>query len=85
MKSGTDPPLRSAVLGDAVRDGLVLWVSCVACKHRARLAPARLAARLGYDLPVPDVARRMRCSRCRGRAVEVRLETPGQGPVTRHT
>ena len=42
---------RKAVLGDAVRDGLLLWVSCNGCRHRVRRAPAELARVLGYDYP----------------------------------
>lgn len=73
-----------AVLGDAVRDGLLLWVSCSGCRHRRRVAPAALARKLGYDCPLPVLRRRMKCSRCGGREVEIRLDRPAEGPGARH-
>lgn len=83
-RSPSQPPDRRAVLGDAVRDRMLLWISCAACGNRRRMDPAELARRLGYDFAVPDLAWRMRCSRCGGRDIQVRLERPGDGPVTRH-
>jgi hypothetical protein len=76
---------EKAVLGDAVRDGLMLWLSCVACRHRKNVAPAVLARDLGYDFPLPDLKRRMKCSRCGGRDIQVRLDKSSNGPVARHT
>lgn len=80
------PPVgdRQAVLGDAVRDAHLLWISCADCGRRVRLAPAALAKRLGYDFPLRGLRHRMRCSRCGARDVEVRLERPIDGPVARH-
>ncbi len=75
---------RKAVLGDAVRDGQLLWVSCTGCRHRVRRVPAELARVLGYDYPLPDLPTRMKCSKCGCREVEVRLEQPRDGPVARH-
>lgn len=83
MARSEHPELR-AVLGDAVRDGLMLRLSCAACGHGKRMDPAELASRLGYDFAVPDLVGRTRCARCGGRDVEVRLERPGMGPVARH-
>ncbi len=78
------PTPTPAVLGDVMRDGLGLLVSCRACGHAARLDPAVLAGRLGYDFAVPDLAARLRCSRCAGREIEIRLNRAGEGPVARH-
>ena len=78
------PTHRQAVLGDAVRDSLLLWISCAECGRRVRLAPAALAKRLGYDFTLGNLRHRMRCSRCGARDVEVRLEQPIEGPVARH-
>ncbi len=75
---------RKAVLGDAVRDGLLLWVSCAGCRHRVRRVPAEIARVLGYDYPLPDLPTRMKCSNCGCREVEVRLEQPRDGSVARH-
>jgi len=83
-KKSISPP-EKAVLGDAVRDGLMLWLSCADCRHRKHIAPAALARRLGYDFPLPDLKRRLKCSRCDGRNVEVRLDKSMNGPVARHT
>jgi hypothetical protein len=76
---------EKAVLGDAVRDGLMLWLSCTDCRHRKHIGPAVLARDLGYDFPLPDLKRRMKCSRCGGRDIEVRLDKSTDGPVARHT
>ncbi|NQU70624.1 MAG: hypothetical protein HQ514_08735 [Rhodospirillales bacterium] len=63
----------------------MLWLSCAACRHRKHVAPAVLARDLGYDFPLPDLKRRMKCSRCGGRDIEVRLDKLSNGPVARHT
>ncbi len=75
---------RRVVLGDAVRDGLPLWAYCERCGHNALVDPADLAKTLGYDFPVPELKRRMVCSGCDGRTVEVRVKYAGPGVVARH-
>ena len=72
-----------AVLGDAVRDRARLAVACEACGHQADLDPARLAGRVGYDCPVPDLRARMRCSRCGSRRIAVQVRYAGPGVITR--
>ncbi len=72
------------MLGDAVRDRRPLWVFCEACSHGAEIDPAGLAKKLGYDCPVPELKRRMRCSRCGGRQVDVRVKYDGPGVVAHH-
>lgn len=85
MKRRQETDREKAVLGDAVRDGHMLWLSCADCRHRKNIAPAVLARDLGYDFPIPDLKWRMKCSRCGGRQIEVRLDRAGRGPVARHT
>ena len=84
MQGRDDRTRRQAVLGDAVRDSHLLWISCVDCGRRVRLAPAALARRLGYDFPLRRLRTRLRCSRCGAREVEIRLERPVEGPGARH-
>lgn len=75
---------RKVVLGDAVRDRRRLWVYCELCGHQSHLDPAELARRVGYDRPIVELKRRMRCSRCGGREVDVRIDNPSLGVVARH-
>ena len=65
------PPDR--VLGDILMEGLGIWATCRNCRHRASLSPLNLAKRLGYDQSVTALRRRLRCSKCGERQVEVRL------------
>jgi hypothetical protein len=67
-------PWKGAVLvGDAVRDRRALWVACRGCGRRVRLDPAAVAERTGYDMPVPSLAPKMRCTRCGNRQADVTL------------
>lgn len=75
---------RPVVLGDAVRDGRRLWAFCEECRHQAYLDPAALAQILGYDATIYRLRTRLRCSNCRGRAVDVRVDYGGPGVVARH-
>ena len=72
------------MIGDAVRDRAPLWAFCETCGHSAHVEPAVLADRLGYDFPVPQLRRRLRCGRCGGRSVDVRVRYPGPGVVSNH-
>jgi hypothetical protein len=49
----------------------LLSVQCVACKHERAIRATSLAHRMGKAARVTDVVRRMRCSKCGGRRVEV--------------
>jgi hypothetical protein len=70
----------STLVGDVVRDRLPLWVTCKGCEHRARLDPAKVAERLGYDMPLPDLRRKFKCTRCGARgAAEVSVGHYPQG------
>lgn len=84
MARGGKDGAAKVVLGDAVRDRRLLWAHCEACGHQSELDPAALAARLGYDFPIPDLRRRMRCSACQGRQVDVRVRYPSPGVVAQH-
>lgn len=70
----------SLSLGDLVRLGDTLTVSCLYCRHSARLKPADVAAlarRLGEDFAAPDLPRRFKCSQCGSRRVDVKKGEPG--------
>jgi hypothetical protein len=49
----------------------LLSVQCLACKHERALPAKSLANRLGRSAAVNDVVRRLRCSRCGSRRVDV--------------
>lgn len=54
-----------------MRDRYFLWVRCKACEHRARVDPAKIAARIGYDVPVPGLSGKLKCSKCGRRGADV--------------
>jgi hypothetical protein len=64
------------VLGDVLVEGLHILASCRNCRHRANLSPLPLAKRLGYDHSLSGLRRRLRCSKCGMRDVEVRPVEP---------
>ena len=65
-------PWTGAVLvGDAIRQRVPLWVTCRACGRRVRVDPGKIADRVGYDVPVPSLSPKMRCTRCGGRSADV--------------
>lgn len=76
---------RKVVIGDAVRDRRRLWAYCELCGHQRHLDPAELARRVGYDTALVDLRKRMKCTECGGREVDVRVEMPSLGVVARHT
>jgi len=59
------------LVGDILRRGVPLWATCRGCGHRARVDPGQVADRVGYDMPVPSLASKMRCTRCGGRKAQV--------------
>ncbi len=84
-KGGAAPPREPpALLADLVEQGLGVFCWCNRCGHNAELAVAPLIARLGPWVPVPAVARHMRCAGCGGRDVSVRPAWPPRGPVSGH-
>ena len=54
------------LVGDVVRQRVPLWATCGGCGHRARVDPGQVADRVGYDVPLPSLALKMRCTRCGG-------------------
>lgn len=63
----TDTPVT---LDDLAADGRLLWCYCRACCHEVEVPPLSLG--LPGNVPVPDVARRMRCSKCGSREITTR-------------
>jgi len=53
-------------LGDITEHAL--WYECV-CGQQARFRVSELIVRVGPDEQCADVMRRVRCSKCRGRAM----------------
>jgi len=51
----------------------VLSVQCQACRHERPLPARELAQRLGREARVKDIVRRLRCSRCGVRDVDVQV------------
>jgi len=72
-------PWKGAMLvGDVVRQRVPLWATCGGCGHRARVDPGQVADRVGYDMPVPSLAPKMRCRYCGERRAQV---TVGYNPA----
>jgi len=59
------------LIGDVIRQRVPLWVTCRACGRRVRMDPGKVADRVGYDVPVPSLVPKMRCTRCGGRNADV--------------
>ena len=57
-------------LDDLAADGRLLWCFCATCCHEVEVPPLSLG--LPGNVPVPDVARRLRCSRCGSREIETK-------------
>ena len=69
------PYTGSRSLGDLVRAGERLAVSCLFCRHFVWMGPPEirdLSKRLGDDFPTPDLPRHLKCSKCGSRRVDVR-------------
>ena len=79
-RAATEP----ATLADLFREGVDIWCWCERCAHQGVIAAAELIARLGPAFPVPEVARRLRCSACGSRDLHARPDWPSLGVVARH-
>jgi len=55
--------------GAAAGVRLIVW--CRGCRHQVEPDPAEMAQRYGPDTPVPDWQKRLVCSRCGSRAVDM--------------
>ena len=64
--------------------GRLVEAWCPHCGRARTLQPGPLIERLGASLPVPQVGRHLKCSRCGGRACETRPHFPGLGVVSKH-
>ena len=72
-------PTGSVALGDLVREDKLLWVYCRECCHERDVNPANVP--LPADTPVPEVGKKMKCSKCGSRAVETKPELYPGGVV----
>jgi hypothetical protein len=59
-----------ATLGSTAKAHLLLCTWCRDCRHSVDVDPGEQAARYGANLPVPEWARRLVCSKCGSRAVD---------------
>jgi hypothetical protein len=51
---------------------------CRMCKHAARLSLVKLRKHLGDEFPLEIVCDRLRCERCRSRAIVITFLAPNQ-------
>ncbi len=79
------PATRPVNLGNLADQGLDVWAWCNTCHHHAVLRTEVLAAKLGRSYPVPAVAKRVYCAKCRSRDVETRPNWPATAVIARHT
>jgi hypothetical protein len=61
-----------------VDDSYYYGAYCRMCKHSARLSLVKLRAHLGDSFPLLKVKDRLRCERCRSRAVVIAFLAPNQ-------
>lgn len=73
-----------ARLGDIAIQGLNVFCWCNRCSHCGELDAVALTARLGPDLPVPEIGARLRCSGCGAKDVATRPGWPSLGQVAHH-
>jgi hypothetical protein len=66
-------PLNSVRLLCDFDGDYLLSVQCLACRHERPLQARRLAGIVGRAAPVAEVVRRLRCSRCGARSVDVQV------------
>src|SRR5208282_2602862 len=69
--------LETAALA-LVDDSYYYGAYCRKCKHSARLSLVKLRAHLGDNFPLAKVKYRIRCERCRSRAVVITFLAPNQ-------
>ena len=84
--SNSGPPVT---LADLQNQGLAIFCWCHQCGHNAELDSrqlgTRFASRFASLLPVPDLARYIRCSSCGGKQVTTRPAWPSWGgQIARH-
>ena len=69
--------LETATLAH-VDDRYYYGAYCRKCKHSARLSLVKLRASLGDNFPVSKIRERLRCERCKSRAVVITFLAPDQ-------
>lgn len=69
--------LETATLAH-VDDRYYYGAYCRKCKHSARLSLVKLRANIGDDFPVSRIRERLRCERCKSRAVVITFLAPDQ-------
>lgn len=61
---------NAATIGYLIERGMQLEIHCIKCAHYAKRDPAELG--FSPDTPVPALAGRFKCSRCRSTETEAR-------------
>jgi hypothetical protein len=69
--------LETAALAH-VDDSYYYGAHCRKCKHSARLSLVKLRKHLGDDFPLSKVKDKLRCERCKSRAVVITFLAPNQ-------
>ncbi len=69
-------PFRAVTLGDLIDASTLLWIYCLGCGRECEIHPAALpvarSVAVPRSVPVPELARRLRCSACGGREIETK-------------
>ena len=71
--------MNPVTLGDLIHADKLLWVYCRDCGHERDVNPANVP--LPADTAVPEVSKRMKCSKCGSRKVDARPELYPGGVV----
>jgi len=66
---------KPVTLSDLIREDRLLWIYCRDCYHERDVNPANVP--VPGDTPVPDIGKRMKCSKCGSKKVST---TPEQYP-----
>jgi Zn finger protein HypA/HybF involved in hydrogenase expression len=77
LKPYFGPP---ATLGSTAAAHLQLIVWCKDCHHRVEPHPAKMAARYGAEMTVPDWRERLVCSQCGSRNVDMVVSGSNHDP-----
>ncbi len=67
---------RPVTLGHLLRDGVDVAVRCRRCDHHTVVDAGGLILAMGSGVPVRDVGRQMRCTRCASRDIDSRPDWP---------
>lgn len=75
-----------ATLADLLADNVDVFAWCHKCGRGRTLSSQELAAKLGPKQPVPEIARRIKCSECGGKECTTRPDyRPVSNVIARHT